>query len=60
MARLACPACGDQSGLLKGPRGGESVNLKCPKCGRIFLYSSACGLSDPEMTTKFDAFWVEE
>lgn len=34
--REKCPECGAIGSMLKGPRGGEAINIKCSECGTIF------------------------
>ncbi|MBA7687659.1 hypothetical protein ES703_96123 [subsurface metagenome] len=34
--RRKCPECGAIDSMLKGPRGGFALNIKCSKCKMIF------------------------
>lgn len=38
-----CPECGAIDSMLKGPRGGGAINIKCSQCKMIFWTSSVYG-----------------
>jgi len=42
---ITCPKCEDGT-LLKGPKGGEAMNVKCDVCGEVFWLAPMCGLRE--------------
>ena len=34
--RSKCPQCGATDSMLRGPRGGLAINIKCSKCNMVF------------------------
>lgn len=34
--KFKCPECGASDSMLKGPRGGLAINVKCSKCKTVF------------------------
>lgn len=41
--RSKCPECGATDSMLKGPRGGLAINIKCSKCKMVFWTSGFSG-----------------
>lgn len=37
--RARCPECGATDSMVKGPRGGLAINIKCSKCKMVFWTS---------------------